>query len=173
MGIEFVLAVIDPAGQQTSGIVRYNMSGTSSYMNYGIKHYVTSSPSMRQVSGSPASLKTVTRYYSYIYVIAFLCTCFLVPQIVIQLDYLIFQHDNVTVNIEWLFFKLQKLKFNSSEQKLYIPGTIYYLYKGFHRSHIKSSIAFYTKDIVCERSRPDLFTDISLRKNWLFRHCVV
>ena len=62
------------------------------------------------------------------------------------------------------------LKSNSSSQKLYIPGTIYYLYKGFHKSHIKSSIAYYTKDIVCERSRPDLFTDISLRKNWLFHH---
>ncbi|RGB43764.1 hypothetical protein C1646_809034 [Rhizophagus diaphanus] len=62
------------------------------------------------------------------------------------------------------------LKTNSSAQKLYIPGTIYFLYKGFHRSHIKSSIAFYTKDIVCEKSRPELFTDISLRKNWLFHH---
>ena len=62
------------------------------------------------------------------------------------------------------------LKSNSSAQKLYIPGTIYYLYKGFHRSHIKSSIAFYTKDTVCEKSRPDLFTDISLRRNWLFHH---
>ncbi|GET01009.1 alpha/beta hydrolase protein [Rhizophagus clarus] len=62
------------------------------------------------------------------------------------------------------------LKSNSSAQKLYIPGTIYYLYKGFHRSHIKSSIAFYTKDIVCEKSRPELFTDISLRRNWLFHH---
>ncbi|CAG8511694.1 2432_t:CDS:10 [Acaulospora morrowiae] len=54
------------------------------------------------------------------------------------------------------------LKLNSSEQKLYIPGNIYYLYKGFHR--------FYTKDIVCEVSRPDLFTDVSLRRNWLFHH---
>jgi hypothetical protein len=62
------------------------------------------------------------------------------------------------------------LKSNSSAHKLYIPGTIYFLYKGFHRSHIKSSIAFYTKDIVCEKSRPELFTDISLRRNWLFHH---
>ncbi|RIA94920.1 hypothetical protein C1645_758918 [Glomus cerebriforme] len=62
------------------------------------------------------------------------------------------------------------LKSISSAQKLYIPGTIYYLYKGFHRSHIKSSIAFYTKDTVCEKSSPDLFTDISLRRNWLFHH---
>ncbi|CAJ0644218.1 7769_t:CDS:10 [Entrophospora sp. SA101] len=62
------------------------------------------------------------------------------------------------------------LKAKSSEQKLYIPGTIYYLYKGFHRTHVKSSIAFYTKDIVCEISTPNLFTDICLKRNWLFHH---
>jgi len=63
-----------------------------------------------------------------------------------------------------------QLKTNSLAQKLFIPGTIYYLYKGFYRTHANSSIAFYTKDIVCERSKPDLFTDISLRRNWLFHH---
>ncbi|KAF0397926.1 putative class 3 lipase [Gigaspora margarita] len=58
----------------------------------------------------------------------------------------------------------------SSNQKLYIPGTIHYLYKGFSRSHTKSSLVCYTKDIVCEKSTPDLFTDIVLRRNWLFHH---
>ncbi|CAG8762123.1 7856_t:CDS:10 [Cetraspora pellucida] len=62
------------------------------------------------------------------------------------------------------------LKSNPSSQKLYIPGTIHYLYKGFYRSHTKSSLVCYTKDIVCEKSTPDLFTDISLRRNWLFHH---
>ncbi|CAG8522754.1 628_t:CDS:10, partial [Scutellospora calospora] len=62
------------------------------------------------------------------------------------------------------------LKSKSSSQKLYIPGTIHYLYKGFYRSHIKSSLACYTKDIVCEKSSPDLLTDITLRRNWLFHH---
>ncbi|CAG8680197.1 10000_t:CDS:2, partial [Racocetra persica] len=62
------------------------------------------------------------------------------------------------------------LKSNPSSQKLYIPGTIHYLYKGFYRSHVKSSLACYTRDIVCEISTPDLFTDISLRRNWLFHH---
>ncbi|CAG8755709.1 17683_t:CDS:2, partial [Funneliformis caledonium] len=62
------------------------------------------------------------------------------------------------------------LKSNSATQKLYIPGTIYYLYKGFYRTHVNSSVAYYTKDIVCEKSKPDLFTDISLRRNWLFHH---
>ncbi|CAG8680137.1 7401_t:CDS:2 [Dentiscutata heterogama] len=58
----------------------------------------------------------------------------------------------------------------TSSQKLYIPGTIYYLYKGLSRSSTKSSLVYYTKDIVCEKSTPDLFTDISLRRNWLFHH---
>nr|CAG8550803.1 14402_t:CDS:10 [Entrophospora candida] len=62
------------------------------------------------------------------------------------------------------------LKAKSSEQKLYIPGAIYYLYKGFHETHVKSSIAFYTKDVLCEVSTPSLFTDIILRRNWLFHH---
>ncbi|RHZ60084.1 hypothetical protein Glove_359g13 [Diversispora epigaea] len=59
------------------------------------------------------------------------------------------------------------LKSKSSRHKLYIPGTIYYLYKG----HVKSPfLDFYTKDIVCEKSKPHLFTDLSLRRNWLFHH---
>ncbi|CAG8755626.1 1374_t:CDS:10, partial [Dentiscutata erythropus] len=65
----------------------------------------------------------------------------------------------------------ETLKSNpTSGQKLYIPGTIYYLYKGLYRSSTKSSLVYYTKDIVCEKSTPDLFTDISLRRNWLFHH---
>ncbi|CAG8745218.1 41435_t:CDS:10, partial [Gigaspora margarita] len=63
------------------------------------------------------------------------------------------------------------LKLNSSSQKLYIPGKIYYLYKRLGHSHAETSyFPSYTKEVVCEESRPDLFTDICLRKNWLFHH---
>lgn len=34
--IEFALAIRDPNGNCTNGIVRYNMSGQSAYMNYGV-----------------------------------------------------------------------------------------------------------------------------------------
>ena len=51
-----------------------------------------------------------------------------------------------------------KLRLNSSDVRLYIPGTVYYLYKGSEGN------------VMCEKSRPDLFTDIILRKNWLFHH---
>ncbi|RIB15620.1 hypothetical protein C2G38_2191948 [Gigaspora rosea] len=63
------------------------------------------------------------------------------------------------------------LKLNSSSQKLYIPGKIYYIYKRLGHSHVETSyFPSYTKEVVCEESRPDLFTDICLRKNWLFHH---
>ncbi|CAG8460609.1 16408_t:CDS:10 [Dentiscutata heterogama] len=63
------------------------------------------------------------------------------------------------------------LKLNSSSQKLYIPGKIYYLYKRHSLSHLEtSSSLFHNKEVVCEESRPDLFTDICLRRNWLFHH---
>ncbi|CAG8554528.1 27698_t:CDS:2 [Dentiscutata erythropus] len=63
------------------------------------------------------------------------------------------------------------LKLNSSSQKLYIPGKIYYIYKRSSHSHLEtSSSLFHNKEVVCEESRPDLFTDICLRRNWLFHH---
>ncbi|MGG7036123.1 MAG: M43 family zinc metalloprotease [Flavobacterium sp.] len=60
MEIEFVLAVRDPQGNQTSGIVRYDMSSKSSYMNYGIKHYGSNGI-------SEASLKSLSYWNSNIY----------------------------------------------------------------------------------------------------------
>ncbi|CAG8586061.1 12927_t:CDS:2, partial [Cetraspora pellucida] len=64
----------------------------------------------------------------------------------------------------------ETLKSNSRSQKLYIPGTIYYLYKRPDNFQMESYFPSYAKDAVCEESKPDLFTDISLRKNWLFHH---
>lgn len=39
MEIEFILAVVDPQGNQTNGIDRYNMSAQLAYMNNGINFY--------------------------------------------------------------------------------------------------------------------------------------
>ncbi|CAG8480267.1 24627_t:CDS:10 [Racocetra persica] len=62
------------------------------------------------------------------------------------------------------------LKSNSHSQKLYIPGTIYYLYKRTDNFQMESYFPSNNKDVVCEESKPDFFTDICLRKNWLFHH---
>ncbi|KAF0484021.1 putative class 3 lipase [Gigaspora margarita] len=53
---------------------------------------------------------------------------------------------------------------NSREQKLYIPGTIYYLYK--KRDPYNPLL----REILCEKSTQESFTDIALRKNFLLHH---
>ncbi|CAG8460242.1 13830_t:CDS:10 [Dentiscutata erythropus] len=53
---------------------------------------------------------------------------------------------------------------NSREQKLYIPGTIYYIYKK------RDSSNPLLRRVLCEKSKQESFTDISLRRNWLLHH---
>ncbi|RIB28585.1 Alpha/Beta hydrolase protein [Gigaspora rosea] len=53
---------------------------------------------------------------------------------------------------------------SSREQKLYIPGTIYYLYK--KRDPHNPLL----REILCEKSTQESFTDIALRKNFLLHH---
>ncbi|CAG8548914.1 13676_t:CDS:10 [Cetraspora pellucida] len=59
------------------------------------------------------------------------------------------------------------LKSNSREQKLYIPGTIHYLYKKRNPSNP------ILREVLCEKSTRESFEDVTLRKNFLLQHLPV
>ncbi|CAG8500902.1 27068_t:CDS:10 [Racocetra persica] len=58
----------------------------------------------------------------------------------------------------------KNLKSNSREQKLYIPGTVHYLYKKRNPSNPL------LPEVLCEKSTQELFIDITLRKNFILHH---
>ncbi|CAG8535318.1 14150_t:CDS:2 [Racocetra fulgida] len=71
------------------------------------------------------------------------------------------KHSTLMASIDEYY---KNLKSNSREQKLYIPGTVHYLYKKRNPSNPL------LKEILCEKSTQESFIDITLRKNFLLHH---
>ncbi|CAG8510684.1 7261_t:CDS:10, partial [Scutellospora calospora] len=71
---------------------------------------------------------------------------------------------NLSLIMESIDNYYKNLKSKSHDQKLYIPGTIYYMYKKRDPSNP------ILKEILCEKSTQESFTDITLRRNCLLQH---